>query len=109
MDFCMFVETGEDNLEAWDIMTIEGRKYTIEGTIIADMKGQARNSRKTSTLTSRGNQIFNLDKSKKIVKNPQNLKDFSFFSPISSFATLSTLTANYAPVQIITLISKIGI
>ena len=40
---------------------------------------QARNSRKTLTLTSRGNQIFNLDKSHKIVKNPQNLKDSSCF------------------------------
>jgi len=44
-----------------------------------DWMDQARNSGKTSTLTSRENQILNLEKSQNIVKNPLNSKDFRFF------------------------------
>jgi hypothetical protein len=41
---------------------------------------QARNSKKTSTLTRKRkrNPIFNLHSSEKIFKNPQNSKEFEF-------------------------------
>ena len=52
MKFCMFDETDEDNLAEWDMMTIEERKSTIEGTIIDDMKGSLWNHCKRSLTNS---------------------------------------------------------
>ena len=52
MNFCMFDETDKDNLAEWEIMTIEERKSTIEGTIIDDMKGSLWNHCKRSRTNS---------------------------------------------------------